>query len=53
VARILKLDPAAARRCKEFFQTTQQNFFDQNCRLAIEALTVGRMTVLAMEKPSG
>src|SRR5215471_1502021 len=35
VARILRLDPAAARRCKEFFLAAQQNSFDQNCRLAI------------------
>lgn len=50
VERILRLDPAAARRCKEFFQTAQQNSFDQNCRLAIEALTVGSMTLLAKGK---
>lgn len=49
VERILALDPAAARRCKEFFQTAQQNNFDQNCRLAIETLTVGGMSVLARE----
>jgi methylglutaconyl-CoA hydratase len=47
VERILRLDPAAVRCCKEFFQTAQQNSFDQNCRLATEALTVGSMTVLA------
>ena len=50
VERILKLEPAATRRCKEFFQTAQQNTFDQNCRLAIETLTVGSMAVLAREK---
>src|ERR1700681_4919190 len=48
--RILQLDPVATRRCKEFFQTTQQNSFDQNCRLAIEALTVGSMALLAKAK---
>ena len=48
--RILALDPSAARRCKEFFQTAQQNNFNQNCRLAIEALTVGSLTLLAREK---
>jgi len=47
VERILRLDPAAARRCKEFFLTAQQNSFDQNCRLAIDALTVGSLTMLA------
>jgi methylglutaconyl-CoA hydratase len=48
--RILDLDPAAARLCKEFFYTAQQNSFDQNCRLAIETLTVGSMTLLAKKK---
>ena len=50
VDRILRLDPTATRRCKEFFQTAQQNSFDQNCRLAIEALTVGSMAILSREK---
>jgi methylglutaconyl-CoA hydratase len=50
VKRILDLDPGAARRCKEFFQTAQQNSFDQNCRLAVEALTIGSMTALARKK---
>jgi methylglutaconyl-CoA hydratase len=50
IERILRLDPNATRRCKEFFQTAQQNSFDQNCRLAMEALTVGSMAVVAREK---
>jgi methylglutaconyl-CoA hydratase len=50
VERILRLDRAAARRCKEFFQTAQQNSYDQNCRLAVEALTVGSMALLAKGK---
>jgi methylglutaconyl-CoA hydratase len=50
VDRILRLDPTATRRCKEFFQTAQQNSFDQNCRLAIEALTVGSMAILSREQ---
>jgi methylglutaconyl-CoA hydratase len=50
IERILALDPTAARRCKEFFQTAQQNSFNQNCRLAIEALTVGSLSLLAREK---
>jgi methylglutaconyl-CoA hydratase len=50
VERILQLEPNAARNCKEFFQTAQQNSFDQNCRLAVEALTVGSMAILAREK---
>jgi len=50
IERILRLDSNAARNCKEFFQTTQQNSFDQNCRLATEALTVGSLAVLARQK---
>jgi enoyl-CoA hydratase/carnithine racemase len=50
VERIRQLDPAATRRCKEFFQTAQQNSFDRNCRLAVEALTVGSMRLLARTK---
>ncbi len=50
IERILQLDPTAAQRCKEFFQTAQQNNFAQNCRLAIEALTVSSLTVLARGK---
>jgi methylglutaconyl-CoA hydratase len=50
VERILRLDPNAARNCKEFFQTAQQNSFDQNCRLATEALTVGSLAVLSRQK---
>jgi len=49
VQRILRLDPAATRRCKEFFQIAQQNSFDQNCRLAVEALTLGSMALLARQ----
>jgi methylglutaconyl-CoA hydratase len=50
IERILKLDPNAARNCKEFFLTAQQNSFDQNCRLATEALTVGSLAVLSRQK---
>jgi methylglutaconyl-CoA hydratase len=50
VDRILRLDPSAARRCKQFFQTAQQNSFDQNCRLAAEALTVDSLARLAQAK---
>jgi methylglutaconyl-CoA hydratase len=50
IERILRLDPAAARSCKEFFLTAQQNSFDQNCRLATEALTAGSLAVLSREK---
>lgn len=50
IERILRLDPNAARACKEFFQTTLQNSFDQNCRLATEALTVGSLAVLSRKK---
>jgi len=50
VQRILKLDPTAARKCKEFFNVAAQNSFDQNCRLATEVLTIGSLSVLAREK---
>jgi methylglutaconyl-CoA hydratase len=50
IERILHLDANAARHCKEFFQTAQQNSFDQNCRLATEALTVGSLAVLSRQK---
>jgi methylglutaconyl-CoA hydratase len=50
VARILRLEPSAARRCKSFFQSAQQNSFDQNCRLAVDALTKGSLALLARKK---
>jgi methylglutaconyl-CoA hydratase len=50
IERILRLDPAAARNCKEFFQATLQNTFEQNCRLAADALTAGSMAVLSRKK---
>jgi methylglutaconyl-CoA hydratase len=50
VERILQLDPEAVRRCKSFFLDAQQNSFDQNCRLAVDALTKGSLALLAREK---
>ena len=50
IQRILRLDAKAARTCKDFFQTAGQNSFEQNCRLATEALTVGSLAVLARQK---
>lgn len=50
VERILRLDPSAVRRCKEFFLAAQQKSFDQNCHAALEALTAGSMALLAKEK---
>jgi methylglutaconyl-CoA hydratase len=50
VGRILQLDPSATRRCKQFFQSAQQNAFEQNCRLAAEALTIDSLARLAREK---
>lgn len=50
VARILRLDPEAARRCKQFFLEAQQNSFDQNCRRATEALTEGSLAMLHRQK---
>ena len=45
-ARILKLDPAATRKCKELFGTMLAGSFEANCRLAIDALTVGSLAIL-------
>jgi len=50
VARILQLDPGAARRCKEFFLTAQSHSFEQNCNLALEALTQGTLAALGRKK---
>jgi enoyl-CoA hydratase/carnithine racemase len=50
VKRILRLDPAAARRCKEFFLAAQQNTFEQNCQRAVEALTEGGLALLSKPK---
>ena len=50
VKRVLRLDPSAVRRCKNFFLNAQQNFFDQNCRHAVDALTKGSLALLARKK---
>ncbi|HET8925671.1 MAG TPA: enoyl-CoA hydratase/isomerase family protein [Candidatus Acidoferrum sp.] len=50
VWRILSLDPIAARKCKEFFRSAQQNSFDQNCRHAVKTLTAGSLALLARQK---
>ena len=50
VQRVLKLDAAACRRCKEFFLTAQQNSFEQNCRLAVQALTKGSIAALRKQQ---
>ncbi len=50
VARILRLEPSAMRRCKEFFFASQQNSFEQNCQRAIEALTEDGLARLDRKK---
>ena len=50
ITRILRLDSTAVRRCKQFFMAAQQNSFEQNCRLAAEALTVDSLARLARGK---
>jgi enoyl-CoA hydratase/carnithine racemase len=50
VGRILRLDPEAVRRCKEFFLSAQQNSYDQNCQRAIDALTEGSLALLNKRK---
>src|SRR6266481_5502477 len=47
VERILRLDASAVRHCKKFFLSAQQKSFDQNCRLAVDALTKGSLALLA------
>ncbi len=47
VEHILRLDASAVRRCKKFFLSAQQKSFDQNCRLAVDALTKGSLALLA------
>jgi methylglutaconyl-CoA hydratase len=48
--RILQLEAGAARRCKEFFLSAQQHSFDENSRLAVEALTMASMAALEKQK---
>jgi methylglutaconyl-CoA hydratase len=50
VGRILRLDPTAARCCKEFFLAAQQNSFDQNCQRALEALAEDSLGLLNRKK---
>ena len=50
VARILRLDPEATRRCKEFFLAAQQNSYDENRRHAIRALTEDSLAMLNRQK---
>jgi methylglutaconyl-CoA hydratase len=50
VARILRLDAGAARRCKEFFLAAQNHSFEQNCKLAVDALAQGTLEMLARKK---
>ena len=50
VQRVLSLDPAATRQCKQFFRSAQQSFFDKNCRQAVRALTAGSLALLARQK---
>jgi enoyl-CoA hydratase/carnithine racemase len=50
VERILRLDAAAVRHCKEFFLTAQQHGFAENCRLATQVLTRDSLAVLKQKK---
>lgn len=50
VGRILRLDPEAVRRCKDFFLSAQQNSYDENCQRAIDALTEGTLAMLNKRK---
>jgi enoyl-CoA hydratase/carnithine racemase len=46
VARIVAIDAASARACKELFQTMAQGSFDANCRLAADALPIASATLI-------
>jgi methylglutaconyl-CoA hydratase len=46
INNVLELDETAARVCKEFFHTSMKNSFEQNVRLAIDALTLGSLSVM-------
>jgi methylglutaconyl-CoA hydratase len=50
IAHILKLNAAAARRCKEFFISSQSHTFEQNCTRATEALVQGTLDALSRKK---
>jgi enoyl-CoA hydratase/carnithine racemase len=45
IAKLLRLDPAAMRHCKEFFRTTLHGSFDTNARLALDGLTVASLAL--------
>lgn len=44
--RIMQLDPASTRACKDLFHTMRQSSFESNCRLAVEALAICSATML-------
>jgi methylglutaconyl-CoA hydratase len=46
VEKIVRVNAASARSCKELFQTMLQGSFDANCRLAVDALAVASSTLL-------
>ena len=45
VAKLLALDTAAVRNCKEFFRTTLHGSFESNARLALDGLTVASLAL--------
>ncbi len=51
VDRILRIDAASARACKELFRTMLQGSFEANCRLATDALAVASATLLRRSAP--
>lgn len=46
ISTLLNLDTEAVRNCKEFFQTSLSNSFDQNARLAVDSLTIGSLNMM-------
>lgn len=50
IAKLLALDPQAARHCKEFFRATLHGSFETNARLALDGLTVASLGLRSRSK---
>jgi methylglutaconyl-CoA hydratase len=50
IAKLLALDPQAARHCKEFFRATLHGSFETNARLALDGLTVASLGLRSRPK---
>lgn len=50
IAKLLALDPQAARHCKAFFRDTLGGAFETNARLALDGLTVASLALRSRTK---